>query len=154
MVWRAGTVVTMLWFASAITLLVSEVSATLHPESPPIPSHPEIPRGQAPRILAVLDACQAAVGPLDTLFVVGRMSEIDSLFLSYRLAYVLYPTRVVGQEIATFETPLDTNLFSAKGATLLLVLGPLPPALTSAVLVARPAPEATLLRIPAPGLGS
>ena len=89
-------VVWSLWFLSAATLLVFQSSEWLGAgNSPPKGAHPEIPGEDPESVLSVIAACNAHVGPKDTLCVAYRDTDPLELFLAYRLAYVLYPRHVV-----------------------------------------------------------
>lgn len=57
-------------------------------------AHPEMPAEGQERALAVLRECTRRVAPGDLLVVAGGDDAIE-VFLRYRLAYLLYPVRVV-----------------------------------------------------------
>lgn len=80
-----------LWTASAISQLHAEWRdwRTRAPAS-----HPEMPAEEQGRAEAVLIECARRVGAGDLLIVSGGDDAIE-VFLRYRLAYELYPARVV-----------------------------------------------------------
>jgi hypothetical protein len=84
-----------LWFISTATLFVTQ-SLELFGYGDParVGPHPEIPGSDPETTLSVIAACNARVGSGDTLCVAYQDSDPKQLFITYRLAYVLYPRRI------------------------------------------------------------
>ena len=92
---RLVVVIWSLWFLSAATLLVTQSLESFgFGDAPKKGTHPEIPASDPAPVLAVIAACNARVGPEDTLCVAFQDSDPKQLFIAYRLAYELYPRRV------------------------------------------------------------
>jgi hypothetical protein len=143
-----GWLVLALWFASALSLAFQQWREAGTPRA----FGPEIPEENREAALAVLDGCRDRVGPGDTLAVAFSMSEGRHQFLAFRLAYMLYPTRVAGE---AYDDGDDLEQAVAKLAIrrprFLLILGREDVTPPLATLEARLAPEARLFRfVPRP----
>jgi hypothetical protein len=131
MKWQSGfllkknlaIVVGSLWFLSASSLLVSQsLKLFKFGDACKKGARPEIPASDPAPVMAVLTACMERAGPQDTLGVAYQDRDPNQQFLAYRLAYELYPRRVVPlpYDEGALEVAIH-QLEAERHATLLLV---------------------------------
>ena len=139
-----GRLVLALWFASALTLAVRQWREAGRPRR----FGPEIPEESREAAAAVLDGCQRRVGAEDMLAIAFSTSEGHHRFLSFRLAYTLYPVRAISEEYGD-EDDIEQAVakLRLRRPDFILVLGREDVAPADATLVAVLAPEARLFRL-------
>lgn len=114
---------------------------------PPLPSHPEIPGDDPERLRRILDACVEALGPGDVLGVVYSEQDVLQFFVSFRLAYLLYPRAVVGEGYGEGQLESRFDELRSQRPSYVLVMGAPGFRPAGAEVVAEPAPDAVLLRL-------
>ena len=140
--WVSRLVVAV-WFASTLTLFAQQWREARAPH----PFGPEIADESRALAQTVLDGCRSRIARDDVLGIAFSRTESVHQYLSFRLAYTLYPTKVVGADYREDDAEPAVAAILLQHPTYLLVLGGREVTPRGAVLEARLAPGATLFRV-------
>jgi hypothetical protein len=112
------------WFISTVSLWIFQSKVLLGlGDTANQTAHPEIPGNNPDAVLSIIEACNVEASKEDRLIIPYNGSDSVQLFLAYRLAYKLYPRKVVAQNYSNddLQTAIK-KLEDPHQPTLLLVL--------------------------------
>jgi hypothetical protein len=90
------------WFASTISLWIFQAEELFGlGDAANQAAHPEIPGNNPDAVLSIIQACNVETAKEDRLCIPYNGQDSVQLFLAYRLAYKLYPRKVVPLDYST-----------------------------------------------------
>ena len=111
--------VAAVWFASTLTLFAQQWREARAPH----PFGPQIAEEDRAMAGAVLDGCRSRVGGDDVLGIAFSPALGAHQYLTFRLAYLLYPTSVIGVDYPHDGVAPAVAALLLRHPTYLLVLG-------------------------------
>jgi hypothetical protein len=135
--------VVAVWFASTLTLFAQQWREARAPHR----FGPEIADESRALAQTVLDGCRSRIGGDDVLGIAFSRTESVHQYLTFRLAYTLYPTKVMGVDYREDDVEPAVAQVLSQHPTYLLILGGRGVIPRGTTLEARLAPEATLFRV-------